>query len=156
MVAVSLKKKGVWLQTHLAENRDEIAWVARLFPGSRDYLDVYASHGLVGRRSVFGHGIHLAEDAWRRLHDAGAAVAHCPTSNNFLGSGHFRMADAKRAGRPVRVALATDVGGGTTLSMFATMNEAYKVARHAGFALSPAQARVVGPRSTAGGSWSCP
>jgi guanine deaminase len=103
----------VYLQTHLAETQDELAWVRRLYPEAVDYLDVYARHGLVGRRSVFGHGIHLPEDGWQRLHDAGAAVAHCPTSNNFLGSGHFRMADAKRAGRAVRVALATDVGGGT-------------------------------------------
>jgi guanine deaminase len=137
--ALVAEHPGVYLQTHLAETQDEIAWVARLFPDARDYLDVYARHGLVGRRSVFGHGIHLPEDGWQRLFEAGAAVAHCPTSNNFLGSGHFRIADAKRAGRPVRVALATDVGGGTTLSIFATMNEAYKVARHAGFALSPAQ-----------------
>jgi len=130
---------GVWLQTHLAENHDEIAWVARLFPAARDYLDVYARHGLVGRRSVFGHGIHLAEDAWRRLHEAGAAIAHCPTSNTFLGSGLFRLRDARRASRPVHVGLATDVGGGTTLSMLATMGEAYKVARMAGAPLDAAQ-----------------
>jgi len=130
---------GVWLQTHLAENHDEIAWVARLFPGARDYLDVYARHGLVGRRSVFGHGIHLAEDAWRRLHEAGAAIAHCPTSNTFLGSGLFRLREARRASRPVRVGLATDVGGGTTLSMLATMGEAYKVARMAGAPVDAAQ-----------------
>jgi guanine deaminase len=140
---------GVYLQTHLAETLDEIAWVARLHPDAADYLDVYARHGLVGRRSLFGHAIHLPEDSWQRLHDAGAAVVHCPTSNNFLGSGHFRMADAKRSGRPVRVALATDVGGGTTLSMFATMNEAYKVARHAGFALNPAQAFWLATRGAA-------
>jgi guanine deaminase len=140
---------GTYLQTHLAETPDEIAWVARLYPDARDYLDVYARHGLLTRRSIFGHGVHLAEDAWRRLYDAGAAVAHCPTSNNFLGSGHFRIADAKRAARPVRVALATDVGGGSTLSMFATMNEAYKVARHAGFALSPAQAFWLATRGAA-------
>jgi len=138
--ALVAEHPGVYVQTHLAETQDELAWVARLYPEASDYLDVYARHGLVGRRSIFGHGIHLPEAAWQRLFDAGAAVAHCPTSNNFLGSGHFRMADAKRAGRAVRVALATDVGGGTTLSMFATMNEAYKVARHAGFALTPAQA----------------
>jgi guanine deaminase len=140
---------GTYLQTHLAETPDEIAWVARLYPDARDYLDVYARHGLLTRRSIFGHGVHLAEDDWRRLYDAGAAVAHCPTSNNFLGSGHFRIADAKRAARPVRVALATDVGGGSTLSMFATMNEAYKVARHAGFALSPAQAFWLATRGAA-------
>ena len=138
--ALLAEHPGVYLQTHLAETQDEIAWVARLYPDARDYLDVYARYGLLGRRSIFGHGIHLPEDGWQRLFDAGASVAHCPTSNNFLGSGHFRMADAKRAGRRVEVALGTDVGGGTTLSIFATMNEAYKVARHAGFALSPAQA----------------
>ena len=131
---------GVYLQTHLAETSDEIAWVKQLFPGAQDYLDVYARHGLLGRRSVFGHGIHLSDGAWQRIFDAGAAIAHCPTSNNFLGSGHFRFGDAKRAPRPVRVALATDVGGGTTLSMLATMAEAYKVARHTGFGLTPIQA----------------
>ena len=131
---------GLYLQTHLAETTDESTWVRTLFPDARDYLDVYERHGLVGRRSVLGHGIHLEEGAWQRLFDAGAAVAHCPTSNNFLGSGHFRMAAAKRAPRPVRVALGTDVGGGTTLSMLGTMNEAYKVARHTGFAVTAAQA----------------
>ena len=138
--ALVREHRGVYVQTHLAETSDEVAWVKRLFPDARDYLDVYASHGLLGRRSVFGHGIHLADDAWQRIFDAGAAVAHCPTSNNFLGSGHFRFGDAKRAPRPARVALATDVGGGTTLSMLATMAEAYKVARHTGFGLTPAQA----------------
>jgi guanine deaminase len=138
--ALVAEHPGVYLQTHLAETREEIAWVRTLFPEARDYLDVYARHGLVGRHSIFGHGVHLADDAWQRLFDAGAAVAHCPTSNNFLGSGLFRMADAKRAPRPVRVALATDVGGGTTLSMFGTMNEAYKVARHTGFPLTATQA----------------
>ena len=130
----------LYLQTHLAETTDESAWVRALYPDVRDYLGVYERYGLVGRRSVFGHGIYLEEAAWQRLFDAGAAVAHCPTSNNFLGTGHFHMAKAKRAPRPVRVALATDVGGGTTLSMLGTMNEAYKVARHTGFALTAAQA----------------
>ncbi len=140
---------GVYVQTHYAETADEIAWVRRLFPGPGDYLDVYAQHGLIGRRTVLGHGIHVADAAWQRLFDAGAAVAHCPTSNNFLGSGHFRIGDAKRAPRPVRVALATDVGGGTTLSMLATMNEAYKVARHTGFALTAAQALWLATRGAA-------
>jgi guanine deaminase len=140
---------GVYVQTHLAETTDEVAWVRRLYPETADYLDVYARHGLVGRRSVFGHCIHLPESAWQRLFEAGAAVAHCPTSNNFLGSGHFRMGDAKRAPRPVRVALGTDVGGGTTLSMLATMNEAYKVARHTGFALTAAQALWLATRGAA-------
>jgi guanine deaminase len=138
--ALVREHRGVYLQTHLAETSHEVAWVKKLYPDARDYLDVYASHGLLGRRSIFGHGIHLDDDAWQRIFDAGATVAHCPTSNNFLGSGLFCIGDAKRAPRPARVALATDVGGGTTLSMLATMAEAYKVARHTGFGLTPAQA----------------
>lgn len=131
---------GVYVQTHYAETTEEIAWVERLYPGPGDYLDVYARHGLVGRRTVLGHGIHVDDGVWQRLHDAGAAIAHCPTSNNFLGSGLFRIGAAKDVARQVHVALGTDVGGGTTLSMLATMNEAYKVARHTGFALTAAQA----------------
>jgi guanine deaminase len=134
------ERDDLYLQTHLAETPDEVAWVATLFPDARDYLAVYERYGLVRRRSVFGHGVHLSEDAWQRLHDAQATVAHCPTSNNFLGSGHFRMRAATEPSRRVHVALATDVGGGTTLSMLATMNEAYKVARHTGYALTAAQA----------------
>lgn len=140
---------GLYMQTHLAETRDELAWVARLFPQASDYLAVYETFGLVGRRSIFGHGIHLRASEWQRLHDAGAAIAHCPTSNNFLGSGHFRIADAVDARRPVRVALATDVGGGTTLAMLGTMNEAYKVARHTGFALTATQALWLATRGAA-------
>lgn len=131
---------GLFLQTHLAENAAEVEWVRALYPRARDYLDVYERHGLVARRCVFGHGIHLDESAWHRLHDAGAAIAHCPTSNAFLGSGQFRLRDAKRQTRPVHVALATDVGAGSSLSMLATMAEAYRTARQAGSDLSPAQA----------------
>ncbi len=110
---------------------------------------MYDRHGLVGRRSVFGHGLYLDERAWQRLHDAEAAIAHCPTSNAFLGSGHFRLGEAKHAQRPVRVALASDVGGGTSLSMLATMAEAYRVARHTGFALTAAQAWWLATRGAA-------
>jgi guanine deaminase len=131
---------GLYLQTHLAENAAEVAWVQSLFPAARDYLDVYDRHGLLGRRSVFGHGLHLDAHAWQRLHEAGSTIAHCPTSNAFLASGHFRLRDAKANERPVHVALATDVGGGMSLSMLATMAEAYKVARYTGFDLTPAQA----------------
>ena len=140
---------GVLLQTHLAETRDELAWVAALFPDAPDYLAVYERFGLVGPRSVFGHAIHLPDDAWARLHAAGAAVAHCPTSNNFLGSGHFHIGQALHPGRRVRLGLGSDVGGGTTLSMLGTMNEAYKVARHTGHALSATQAFWL---ATAGGA----
>jgi guanine deaminase len=127
---------GTWLQSHLAEDRDELALTARLFPDTRDYTDVFDRFGLLGRRAVFGHGIHLSDRERARLAEAGAALAHCPTSNLFLGSGLFDAAAARAAG--VAVGLASDVGAGTTLSMLATMGAAYQVARLRGALLSPA------------------
>ncbi|GAA07245.1 guanine deaminase [Acetobacter tropicalis NBRC 101654] len=117
----------LFMQTHLSENREEIATVARLFPNSASYLDVYDKAGLVGPRAIFGHGIHLHEHDFQHCHDTGCALAHCPTSNFFLGSGLFRLFDAKATNRPVHVGLGTDVGAGTSLSLLATMGEAYKV-----------------------------
>lgn len=129
---------GVYLHTHLAENSDEVAWVADLFPDRTDYLDVYAHHGLLGRRSVLAHGIHLDESGFTRLADSGAAIAHCPTSNLFLGSGLFDLAGAAATG--TRVGLGTDVGAGTSLSLLTTMAEAYKVQQLRGRSLSPFRA----------------
>lgn len=129
---------GCWVQSHVAENVGEIAWVRELFPEARDYVDVYARAGLLGPRAIYGHGIHLDEREFALLHETGTALAHCPTSNLFLGSGLFRWADAKRAGREVPVGLGTDVGGGTSLSMLATLAEAYKVAQMGGTSLSAA------------------
>ncbi|RMD89487.1 MAG: guanine deaminase [Alphaproteobacteria bacterium] len=117
----------VLLQTHLAENAEEAALVARLFPEARDYLDVYERAGLLGGRSVFAHGVHLDDDARGRLKAADAAIAFCPTSNLFLGSGLFDYGAARDAG--LRIGLGTDIGAGTTLSLLATMGEAYKVAQ---------------------------
>jgi guanine deaminase len=116
---------GVLLQTHLSENEQEIAFVLDTYPGCRDYLATYERFGLATDRSVFAHGIHLSPDEWHRLGAHGSAVAFCPTSNLFLGSGLFDLAAAEREN--VRVGLGTDVGAGTSLSHFATMNEAYKV-----------------------------
>lgn len=119
---------GTYVQSHLSECADEVAWVRELFPERSDYLDVYAHHGLAGRGSIFAHGVHLTDDEWARLHETGTALAHCPTSNLFLGSGLFDLAAAKDPRRPIEVALGTDVGAGTSFSMLTTMNEAYKVA----------------------------
>lgn len=131
---------GTYLQTHLSETRDEVAWVRRLYPERRDYLDVYDHYGHVGPRAVFGHGVHLDEREFDVLHERGAAIAHCPTSNLFLGSGLFHWGLAKRRGRPVRLGLGTDVGAGTSVSLVQTLNETYKVAQLRGFSLSAAHA----------------
>lgn len=114
-----------WIHTHLAENHDEIAEVARLFPGSDSYLDVYDRFGLVRDRSVFAHCLHLHDPDLETMSNKGSAAAFCPTSNLFLGSGLFDLRKMRNVG--VRCGLATDVGGGTSLSMLKTANEAYKV-----------------------------
>ncbi len=116
------------LQTHLAENREEVAFIAKLFPERKDFLDVYDHYGLVGRRSVLGHGIWLSDSEFQRIHERRASIAHCPTSNLFLGSGLFRMRAAKDLNCPIEVGLGTDIGAGTSFSLLATLNEAYKVA----------------------------
>jgi guanine deaminase len=122
---------GLYHQTHLAENRDEVRWVAGLFPEARSYLDVYHRAGLLGPRAVLAHGIWLDEADRALLADTGAAIAHCPTSNLFLGSGLMDWPALATAGElgewGVLVALASDVGGGTTLSMVRTMAAAYQV-----------------------------
>ncbi|MEQ1524844.1 MAG: amidohydrolase family protein, partial [Aestuariivirga sp.] len=121
------------MQTHLSESPGEIAWIKTLFPNDRDYTAVYERFGLVNDHGVFAHGIHLSESECQRLHDAGATIAHCPTSNNFLGSGLMSMKHLGKKERPIPIALATDVGGGTTYSMLATLGEAYKVQMLTGY-----------------------
>ena len=124
-----LEHPEVFVQTHIAENLAEIARVRDLFPDRRDYLDVYDHYGLTGRRAVLAHGVHFGESEFARCHDSGTAIAHCPTSNTFLGSGLFAMRQARDPRRPVQVGLGTDIGGGTSFSLLATMGEAYKVAQ---------------------------
>ena len=126
------------LHTHLSENLAEIAAVADAYPDAADYLDVYARAGLVGPRSVFAHGIHLDAGARERLAAAGAAIAFCPTSNLFLGSGLFDLAAADAAG--VRVGIGTDIGAGTSFSLLHTLGEAYKVCQMRGASLDPFRA----------------
>lgn len=116
---------GVKLHTHLSENHDELDAVKKLFPDCPDYLGVYEKFGLATPHSVFAHCLHMSPSEWVRLGKSGCGIAHCPTSNLFLGSGLFSLAAAETAG--VRVGLGTDVGAGTSLSLLATMNEAYKV-----------------------------
>jgi len=125
------------MQTHLAEQTDEIAWVGELFPEARDYLDTYETHGLLGRGAVYGHAIHLAPRERDRLREAEAGLVHCPTSNTFIGSGIFDMAGLVSSGQ--RVGLATDTGGGSSFSMLRTMAAAYEIGQLNGSAPHPAQ-----------------
>lgn len=128
----------VWVHTHLAENRDEVEQIARQFPSSRSYLDVYDQFGLLRERSVFAHCLHLDDQDRARMASLGGAAAFCPTSNLFLGSGLFDL-PAMRAAN-VRCGLGTDVGGGTSLSLLKTASEAYKVLHLQGHALPATRA----------------
>lgn len=119
---------GVYLHTHLDEAESEIQWVKELFPDARNYTDVYRSFGLVDRMSVFAHCCIVSREEWQTLHDYDCGVAHCPSSNLFLGDGEFRFWEAKDPARPCRVGIGTDVGGGTNFSIPRQLNEAYKVA----------------------------
>jgi guanine deaminase len=114
-----------YVQTHANENKAEIARVAELHPDAKSYIDVYARAGLTGPRAVFGHCIHLHDSEIAELVATQSIAAFCPTSNLFLGSGLFDEARLSRSG--VRIALATDVGGGTSYSMLHTAAEGYKV-----------------------------
>ncbi|MCP4791326.1 MAG: guanine deaminase, partial [Gammaproteobacteria bacterium] len=128
---------GVYLHTHLSENEDEIAWVKTLFPHADSYLDVYDQAGLLGPRSVFAHGIHLCDSQCQRLADTGSAIAHCPTSNLFIGSGLFPLRQLQRFG--IKMGMGTDVGGGSSFSLLQTLSEAYKIQQLQGVNLSPEQ-----------------
>jgi guanine deaminase len=116
-----------YVQTHLAENHEEIATVRSLFPSAASYTEVYDRCGLLGHRSIFGHCLHLADEELQRLSDTRSVAAFCPSSNLFIGSGLFDLARLRDPARPVRVSLATDVGGGASYSMLRTAAEAYKV-----------------------------
>jgi len=118
---------SVLLHTHISENHAEVAQVRVDFPGAPDYLGAYEAHGLIGDRSVLAHCVHLSDSEWSRMAKAGAAAAFCPSSNLFLGSGLFDLATAEKHG--VEVGLASDVGGGTSLSMLEIMDDAYKVSQ---------------------------
>ncbi|WP_313118068.1 guanine deaminase [Ectopseudomonas guguanensis] len=125
----------LYMHTHLSENRKEIEWVKELFPERKGYLDVYDHHKLIGPRAVFAHGVHLCDDECKRLAETGSAVAFCPTSNLFLGSGLLDLNKLEAHG--VRVGLGTDVGAGTSFSQLQSLNEAYKIMQLQGKKLDP-------------------
>jgi guanine deaminase len=138
---------GVYMQTHVAETREEVALARKLFPQARSYLDVYARAGLVYSRSILAHGIWLDKEDRAQLAESRAQIAHCPSSNLFLGSGLFDWPAALEAG--VAVSLASDVGGGTSLSMIRTMADAYRVQAMAGHSLTAWKALHAATRGSA-------
>lgn len=135
---------GTLLHTHVSERPEELPWVRSLFPERAGYLDVYDHHGLLGPGAVLAHGVHLTAAERERCARTGTALAHCPTSNLFLGSGIFPLTAAKEdtgpGVAPVKVGLGTDIGAGTSFSPLRTMGEAYKVARLCGRPIDPVQA----------------
>ena len=136
---LAAKYPDVWIQSHVAENLDEVKWACQLFPQSRSYLAIYDDFGLMRERAIYAHCIHLDEEDRALMRSTGAAAAVSPTSNLFLGSGFFDYEAAQRAG--FRYGLASDVGGGTSFSPFHTMLAAYYVGREGqtkrGVSLSP-------------------
>jgi guanine deaminase len=138
-----------YMQTHVSENKGEVAWVKELFPERKGYLDVYDHHKLCRPRAVFGHGIHLDDEEMQCMHRTGSAISHCPTSNFFLGSGYFNIHRAMQKDRPVRVGLGTDLGAGTSFSILLTLNEAYKAAQLNHNKLTAGHAYYLATRGTA-------
>ncbi len=116
---------GAFLQTHLGENRDEIKTVRRLFPSACDYTDLYQQCGMLTRKTILGHCLHLSPREIKAIAAAGASVAHCPTSNLFLGSGLFRVEEFTEAG--IRLGLGSDVAAGPELNMWQVMRAAIEV-----------------------------
>ncbi len=131
------EQTGTYMQTHVSENRAEIEWVKKLYPNSKDYLGVYEDYGLLGPRMILGHGIYLSDRERALVAETGSAIAHCPTSNLFIGSGLFDMEAAQDSANRMLTGLASDVGGGSSFSMFHTMKAAYEVAQLKGYSLNP-------------------
>ncbi len=138
---LAAKYPDVWIQSHVAENKDEIAWVKRLYPKARSYLSVYEQFGLLRPKAVYAHCIHIDDDDRALMRSTGTAAAVSPTSNLFLGSGYFDYCAADQAG--FSYGLASDVGGGTSFSPFHTMLAAYYVGREGatkpGLSIKPQQ-----------------
>ncbi len=116
-----------WINTHISENPSELRTSRQYFPDCNDYTSVHEKHGLLGPKFTAGHGIWLSNDELRRFSKAGAAIAFCPLSNLFLGSGLFRLGRATDPEHPVRITVGSDVGGGNAFSLVRVLEEAYKV-----------------------------
>ncbi|RWX78722.1 guanine deaminase [Neorhizobium lilium] len=147
--ALAQEFPDLFIQTHLSENHEEIRYTSELYPDATDYTDIYARYGLLGKKTLLGHAIHLSDREADALSEAGAVAVHCPTSNLFLGSGLFPMKALMRRDKPVRVAVATDIGGGSSYSMLRTLDEAYKIQQLLGERLNPLESLYLMTRGNA-------
>ncbi|MDF1776757.1 MAG: guanine deaminase [Rhizobiaceae bacterium] len=125
------------MQTHLSENHAEIEFTKELYPQHHDYVAVYDHYGLLGPKSLFGHSIHLSDREADAMSASGSVAVFCPTSNLFLGSGLFDLKTLDERDDPVRIAIATDIGGGSSYSMLRTLDEGYKILQLQGQRMTP-------------------
>ncbi|MES5043781.1 guanine deaminase [Rhizobium nepotum] len=147
--ALAQEFPDLFIQTHLSENLDEIKYTCELYPEATDYTDIYVRYGLMGNKTLLGHAIHLSDREADVLSETGAVAVHCPTSNLFIGSGLFPMKKLQRREKPVRIAVATDIGGGSSYSMLRTMDEAYKIQQLLGERLNPLESWYLMTRGNA-------
>ncbi len=147
--ALAQEFPDLFIQTHLSENLDEIKYTCELYPDAIDYTDIYVQYGLMGNKTLLGHAIHLSDREADVLSETGAVAVHCPTSNLFIGSGLFPMKKLQRREKPVRIAVATDIGGGSSYSMLRTMDEAYKIQQLLGERLNPLESWYLMTRGNA-------
>jgi guanine deaminase len=127
MASALLKEyEKLYLQTHISENETEVIMVKGIFPVNHNYLNVYDSFGLLTDRTLLGHGIYLSDEELERIAEVGSTIVHCPSSNLFLGSGLFDF--QKVINYQINLAVGSDVGAGTSFSMLANMEDAYKIA----------------------------
>lgn len=147
--ALAQEFPDLFIQTHLSENLDEIKYTCELYPDAIDYTDIYVRYGLMGKKTLLGHAIHLSDREADVLSETGAVAVHCPTSNLFIGSGLFPMKKLQRREKPVRIAVATDIGGGSSYSMLRTMDEAYKIQQLLGERLNPLESWYLMTRGNA-------
>ncbi|GGF86818.1 guanine deaminase [Rhizobium wenxiniae] len=147
--ALAQEFPDLFIQTHLSENREEIRYTCELYPEAKDYTDIYARYGLLGKKTLLGHAIHLSEREMDVLSETGSIAVHCPTSNLFIGSGLFPLRPMTRREKPVRIAVATDIGGGSSYSMLRTMDEAYKIQQILGERLNPLESFYMMTRGNA-------
>ncbi|WP_037159442.1 guanine deaminase [Rhodococcoides fascians] len=155
----SVRDRGVYFHTHLNENNrpgtGEIATTLETYQVD-SYLDTYdgkflpgsvvGGKSFLGKRTILAHAVHCQDDELARMAETGTSIAHCPTSQQFLGSGTMPWNRTVAAG--VNIALGSDYGGGDEFLLSRVLGDAYKVhisePGDAGVPLHPAELLFTG------------